>query len=69
MDLKEYVSLLKVGGKKRNELRADALRDAPYSPNAILALSNAFRISLKSSPPKQTSGLVEFQRLMAKLRS
>lgn len=67
MNAREYIKLVVRAGEALQEVRDAELRAAPHPRAAIEALSEAFRLAIRESPPAPTSGLVEYQRLIARL--
>lgn len=54
-------------GPLLEKLRAEEIRKAD-TVTAIQMFDTAFKIALRDLPPRQTSGLVEWQRVMKKWR-
>ena len=65
--LKEWVKNWKSLGPRLEKLRIAEYRNSDLS-ETIFALSDASEAALRAHPPKPTSGLVEMQRLFAKMR-
>lgn len=66
-----FIQKWQLAGRELVEMERDELRsltDADVGA-AIQALSQAFWVALHSSPPSQTSGLIEQQRLFMRGRS
>ena len=68
VDEKNYVRLLVRAGAELGKMRDAELRASPHPRAAIEALGEAFRFAVRTNPPGDTSGLVEFQRLILRLR-
>lgn len=65
---KEWVMNWKVTGPELERLRVDAHKSAKLS-ETMLSLCDAAKSALLAHPPKPTSGIIEMQRLFAKLRT
>jgi hypothetical protein len=65
-DLKRGVENWKVVGPELDRMRRDDIRRA-NTQESIQLFDLAFKAALRNTPPRQTSGLVEFQRLIKKL--
>jgi hypothetical protein len=68
MDEKSYIRLLARAGAALQEVKDEELRAAPHPAEVIEALSEAFRFAVRRQGPSASSGLVEFQRLVSRLR-
>ena len=64
--LRAWVENWKVLGPKLEELRRQRIRTAS-TEEAIRQFDLAFKAAIRNTPPRTTSGLVEFQRLLRKL--
>ncbi|MBN1783221.1 hypothetical protein JW948_18945 [bacterium] len=67
-DLKKYVEQWKKTGPILEEIRRKEIREI-NTTQVILNLSDAFDICLKSNHLRDSSGLVEMQSLLRRLRS
>lgn len=65
-DLKRWVENWKVVGPELDRMRREEIRRA-NTQESIQLFNLAFKAALRNTPPRQTSGLVEFQRLLKKL--
>lgn len=64
--LREWVQNWKVLGPELERLRRERIRSAS-TPDAIRQFDLAFKAAIRNTPPRTTSGLIEFQRLLRKL--
>lgn len=64
--LREWVRNWQVVGPRLERLRRADIRNA-NTQEAIKQFDLAFKAALRNTPPRQTSGLVEFQKLLRKL--
>ena len=64
--LRAWVQNWKVVGPELERLRHQKIRNAS-TPESIQLFDLAFKAVLRNTPPRTTSGLVEFQRLLRKL--
>lgn len=55
-------------GPELERLRRESIRNA-NTQESIMRFDLAFKAALRNTPPRTTSGLVEFQRLIRKLPS
>jgi hypothetical protein len=62
--MKEHARRWKELGPILDEIRDRDIRQAD-TPSAIRMFNLAFRIALRDLPPRESSGLVEWQRWMA----
>lgn len=65
--LREYVNRWKETGEFLEKLRREEAKNLQIADD-ILSLADASESALRFYPPKQTSGLIEMQRLFAKLK-
>lgn len=65
-NLKAWVEKWKVVGPELERMRREDIRRA-NTQEAIQLFDLAFKAVLRNTPPRETSGLVEFQRLLRKL--
>lgn len=65
--LREYVVRWKETGEFLEKLKLEEFRRSNLA-ETILSLSDASESALQFYPPKPTSGLIEMQRLFAKLK-
>ena len=65
--LKKWVRNWESLGPRLEKLRVEEYRNSNIA-DTIFALRDASEAALRAHPPKPTSGLVEMQRLFAKLR-
>lgn len=65
--LKKWVKHWETLGPRLEKLRLEEYRNSNVA-ETIFALSDASAAALSAHPPKPTSGLVEMQRLFAKMR-
>ncbi len=68
MDLKDYVKNLKEAGAKRKKYREEELSNLVYDSKHILSFSGPFQYSIKNNVPLESSGLVQLQNMLKKLR-
>ena len=68
VDEKSYIRLIQRTGAALQQVKDEELRAAGHPRAAIEALSEAFRFAVRSQPPRASSGLVEYQRLVGRLR-
>lgn len=64
--LREWVQNWQVVGLELERLRREKIR-ATNTPESIKLFDLAFKSAIRNTPPRTTSGLVEFQRLLRKL--
>lgn len=64
--MREWVENWKTVGPELERLRREKLR-ATKTPESIMMFDLAFKAAIRNTPPRTTSGLVEFQRLLRKL--
>jgi hypothetical protein len=64
--LRDWVRNWQVVGPRLEQLRREEIRNA-NTQAAIKQFDLAFKAALRNTPPRQTSGLIEFQRLLRKL--
>jgi len=64
--LREWVRNWEVVGARLEHLRRHDIRNANTS-DSIRQFDLAFKAAIRNTPHRQTSGLVEFQRLLRKL--
>jgi hypothetical protein len=64
--LRAWVQNWEVVGPEIERLRREKIRNA-NTPEAIKQFDLAFKAALRNTPPRTTSGLIEFQRLLRKL--
>jgi len=64
--LREWVRNWQVVGPRLERLRRAGIRSA-NTQESIKQFDLAFKAALRNTPHRQTSGLVEFQRLLRKL--
>lgn len=64
--LREWVRNWQVVGPKIDRLRRASIREA-NTQQSIMQFDLAFKAAIRNTPHRQTSGLVEFQRLLRKL--
>lgn len=67
--MKDYIKLLKQTGKALNKLRDEELKADAHPSNAINALQSSFLYAIASQQLSETSGLVDFQKYMMKLKN
>jgi len=65
--LREYVQLWAVNGPLLEELRDREIRQADTAVS-IRMFESAFRIALRDLPPRESSGLVEWQDFVCRWR-
>ncbi|MGI8470452.1 MAG: hypothetical protein ACR2N3_18595 [Pyrinomonadaceae bacterium] len=65
--MREYVNRWKETGKFLEKLKLEEFRRSDLA-ETILSLSDASESALEFYPPKPTSGLIEMQKLFAKLK-
>lgn len=65
--LREYVSRWQETGEFLEKLKLEEFRRSDLA-ETILSLSDASESALEFYPPKPTSGLIEMQKLFAKLK-
>ena len=65
-DIRRWLAGWRTAGLMLERLRADAIRNSDTAA-AIEQLSDAFESALRHYPPADTSGLVEQQRIFARL--
>lgn len=65
-DIRRWLAGWQTAGPKLERLRAEAIRNSDTAA-AIEQLSDAFESALRHYPPAATSGLVEQQRIFARL--
>jgi hypothetical protein len=64
--LRDWVRNWQVAGPKLEQMRREDIRRA-NTQDSIRLFDLAFKAALRNSPPRNTSGLVEFQRLLRRL--
>ncbi len=64
--LREWVRNWEVVGPELDRMRREDIRRA-NTQDSIKLFDLAFKAALRNTPPRTTSGLVEFQRLLRKL--
>ncbi len=64
--LRDWVRNWEVLGPELERLRRESIRNA-NTVESIRLFDLAFKATLRNISPRQTSGLVEFQRLLGKL--
>jgi len=64
--LRDWVRNWQVVGSKLERLRREDIRNA-NTQDSIRQFDLAFKAAIRNTPHRQTSGLVEFQRLLRKL--
>lgn len=64
--LSAWVQNWKVLGPELERLRRERIRSAK-TQDAIKQFDLAFKAAIRNTPPRTTSGLIEFQRLLRKL--
>jgi hypothetical protein len=64
--LREWVQNWKVLGPELERLRRDRIRSA-NTQDAIKQFDLAFKAAIRNTPPRTSSGLIEFQRQLRKL--
>lgn len=64
--LRAWVRNWEVLGPKLERLRRESIRSA-NTQESIKLFDLAFKAALRNTPPRTTSGLIEFQRLLRKL--
>jgi hypothetical protein len=64
--LREWVRNWQVVGPKLERLRREDIRKA-NTQDSIRQFDLAFKAAIRNTPHRQTSGLVEFQRLLRQL--
>lgn len=67
MTVADWVAIWKRTGPILQQLEIDEYRSADVS-NILMSLSDVNELAVKTHPPLPTSGLIEMQRLFAKLR-
>jgi hypothetical protein len=65
--MRDYLRRWRELGPILEDIRDNEIRAAD-TPSAIRMFDQAFRIALRDLPPRESSGLVEWQRHMAKWR-
>lgn len=65
--LREYVNRWKENGEFLEKLRREESRNINISEE-ILSLNDASESALRFYPPKPTSGLIEMQKIFAKIK-
>jgi len=65
--LREWVRNWQVIGPQLDRLRRESIRKA-NTQDSIRQFDLAFKAALRNTPHRQTSGLIEFQRLLRKLQ-
>lgn len=65
--LKQWVENWQTAGERLEKLRREKIRNGDIVFE-VKALNSAFRTAIKNQQPTTTSGLVEFQTLLKKLR-
>jgi hypothetical protein len=63
--LRDWVRNWQVVGPRLEQLRREEIRNAK-TEEAIKQFDLAFKAALRNTPHRQTSGLVEFQKLLRK---
>jgi hypothetical protein len=64
--LRDWVRNWQVVGPKLEQMRREDIRRA-NTQDSIRLFDLAFKAALQNSPPRETSGLVEFQSLLRRL--
>ena len=64
--LRDWVRNWQVVGPKLEQMRREDIRRA-NTQDSIRLFDLAFKAALRNSPPRKTSGLVEFQSLLRRL--
>lgn len=64
--LREWVRNWQVVGPQLDRLRRESIRKA-NTQESIRQFDLAFKAAIRNTPHRQTSGLIEFQRLLRKL--
>ena len=64
--MRDWVERWKIVGPELDRMRRDEIRRA-NTQESIRLFDLAFKAALRNTPPRETSGLVEFQRLLRKL--
>jgi hypothetical protein len=62
---KQFALRWKTVGPELERIRFEELSNQPFRAT-LVAFNGLFEMAIKNSPPLDTSGLVEFQRLLAK---
>jgi hypothetical protein len=65
--LRKYVRMWAANGPLLEELRDQEIRQA-YTALSIQMFESAFRVALRELPPRDSSGLVEWQDCMSRWR-
>ncbi|HEY3579488.1 MAG TPA: hypothetical protein VGK82_03055 [Pyrinomonadaceae bacterium] len=65
--LREWVRNWQVVGPQLDRLRRESIRNA-NTQDSIRQFDLAFKAAIRNTPHRQTSGLIEFQRLLRKLQ-
>jgi hypothetical protein len=66
-DMRRWVETWKQAGPELAAIRREEVRDAD-NVKAIAALEGLFNQATRTLPPRESSGMVEMQRIFAKLR-
>ena len=64
--LRDWVRNWQVLGPEMDRMRREDIRRA-NTQKSIMLFDMAFKAALRNTPPRTTSGLVEYQRLLRKL--
>lgn len=64
--LRAWVHNWQLLGPELERMRRDDIRRA-NTQESVMLFDLAFKAALRNTPPRPTSGLVEFQRLLSKL--
>ncbi len=67
LSMKRWVETWQTASRELEQIRADDIR-AANTQQAIRLFDLAFKAALRNTPPREHSGLVEFQRLLQKMR-
>lgn len=65
--IRQWVAAWKEAGPELERLRQEDVRNADPR-ESIQILASAFNYATRSQPPRESSGMVEMQRIFAKLR-
>jgi hypothetical protein len=66
--MRRWVETWKQAGPELEAIRREEIRQMEDSRPILEALEPAFNQALRDLPPRPTSGMIEMQRLFAKLR-
>jgi hypothetical protein len=67
LDAAEWVRIWQAAGPRLEAIRLEELHRTPIA-EFVESMSDAFRAAMRHAEPRTTSGLVEQQRLLGKLR-